>query len=169
MSKKISDKLPSIPEYYHLYVNPRVDLNVQPSQPCPFHNEKTGKSFSYSKQLGIWRCFGQCHCGGDVIDLHRLNYRLRNRAEAKTSLFRLYNISLQEEISFEKEEVSFDPKDVQRRRVYSLAIQVSRLLGPDAWEELDYILSKVPYDVKELEVYCNKHGYPLTSLNELPD
>lgn len=160
----LSDKLPSIPDYYRTYVDPKVDLNTNPSQPCPFHDEKSGKSFSYSKQLGVWRCFGQCHCGGDVIDLHRLNYRLRTKQDAKVSLYKLLGIKLESTLTFEKEEVTVDENEVYRRRVYSLAVQISQKSDdPEVWLELDYILSKVPYDVKELEVFCSKHGYTITN------
>lgn len=163
---KVTDKLPTIPQYYKQYVDPKVDLELQSSQPCPFHNEKTGKSFSYSKQLNIWRCFGQCHCGGDVIDLHRLNYRLKDREEAKRSLYKMYGISMQETITFEREEVKVNEDDVHRRRVYALAVSLAT--QPNDWLELDYILSKVPYDVKELEVFCMSHGHPIPSSKNLP-
>ena len=163
------DKLPTIPQYYKQYVDPKVDLDVQSSQPCPFHNEKTGKSFSFSKQLNIWRCFGQCHCGGDVVDLHRLNYGLKNRDEAKRSLFKMYNISIEETLSFDKEEIVINEQDVYKRRVYALAVKLARESGPDDWLELDYILSKVPYDVKELEVFCMKLGHPISSSNTIPN
>lgn len=157
------DKLPTIPQYYKQYVDPSVDLNINSSQPCPFHNEKTGKSFSYSKQLNIWRCFGQCHCGGDVIDLHRLNYKLKSREEAKASLYNILGIEYTASLSFEKEDIEVDEVDVHRRRVYSLAVTVAT--KPDDWLELDYILSKVPYDVHELEMFCLKHGVNVTSPN----
>lgn len=153
---KISDKLPSIPMYYKQYVDPKVNLDETPSQPCPFHNEVSGKSFSYSRDLGIWRCFGACHCGGDVIDLHKINYRYKSRKEAETALYKLYGISLQEEISFEKEEVEVNEADVHRRRVYGTALRLATT--PDDWEELDYVVSKVPYDVKELETFCATRG-----------
>lgn len=160
------DKLPSIPQYYKQYVDPKVDLDVESSQSCPFHNEKAGKSFSYSKTLNVWRCFGQCHCGGDVIDLHRLNNHYATREEAKRSLYKKYGISLQDTISFETEEITVDEKDIYRRRVYSFAVNLAK--DPDSWEELDYILSKVPYDVNELEVFCASHGHPITPSNTIP-
>ena len=162
---EINEQLPSIPTYYKMYVDPNVNLEITPSQPCPFHDEKTGKSFSYSKQLNIWRCFGQCHCGGDVIDLHKLNYRLKSREEAKKSLFQILGISYKPNLTFEKKEIKVDDKDVYRRRVYSLAVSLAK--EPEAWLELDYILSKVPYDVKELEVFCASHGHPISSNTNL--
>ena len=121
----MSSNLLSIPDYFKTYVNPEVDLDLQPSQPCPFHNEKTGKSFSYSRQLNIWRCFGQCHCGGDVIDLHRLNYKLKDRAAAKASLYKILGITEQSVISFEKEDIQVNEEDVYRRRVYARAVNIA--------------------------------------------
>lgn len=157
----VKDKLPSIPRYFKMYVDPNIDLEVTSNIPCPFHMEKTGKSFSYSKQLNVWRCFGACHCGGDVIELHRLNYRLKNRDEAKQSLYKILGISLVDEIKFDKEEVHVDEKEVQRRRAYAVAVSIAKT--PDDWDELDYILSNVPYDVGELEVFCAARNVPLVS------
>lgn len=159
------DNLISIPDYYKAYVDPSVDLELQPSQPCPFHNEKSGKSFSYSRELKIWRCFGQCHCGGDVVALHQLNYKLKTKAEAKQSLCKLLGISYEESVSFTRDEIKVNEDDVYRRRVYALALSLAT--EPNSWLELDYILSKVPYDVSELEVFCAKHGRPITS-DKLP-
>lgn len=160
------DRLPSIPSYFKMYVDPHTDLELTSNIPCPFHMEKTGKSFSYSKQLKVWRCFGACHCGGDVIELHRLNYRLKSRAEAKESLFKILGIDFKQELTFEKKKVEIDPVEVQRRRAYSVAVSLAK--NPDDWDELDYILSKVPYDVGELEVFCATRGMPLTSSYTTP-
>lgn len=157
----VNDRLPSIPEYFKKYVDTKVDLDTTPQIPCPFHDEKTGKSFSYSKQLGIWRCFGACHCGGDVIDLHRLNYRMKTRDEAKRALYMLYGISLSEELNFDKKKVEVNMEDVHRRRVYAAAVKLAKT--PDDYIALDYIVSKVPYDVKELEVFCSSRGVLLSS------
>lgn len=161
------DRLPSIPSYFKTYVDPNVDLDLTSNIPCPFHMEKHGKSFSYSKQLKVWRCFGSCHCGGDVVDLHRLNYRLKNRDEAKKSLFNLLGIDYKEQLNFDKKEFEIDEADVERRRAYALAVELAKT--PDDWDELDYILSKVPYDVKELEVFCATRGVLITSSNTIPE
>lgn len=44
---------------------------------CPFHGEKT-PSFSYSENLGIWTCFGECSKSGDTIELYRF-YLLKHK------------------------------------------------------------------------------------------
>lgn len=152
-------RLPSIPDYFRQYVDPKIDLTTTPSIPCPFHDEKSGRSFSYSKQLGVWRCFGACHCGGDVIELHRLNYRMKTREEAKRAMYTLYGISLKEELSFDKKELAVNEEDVHRRHVYATALSLANTV--DDWIELDYIMSKVPYDVKELEVFCSTRGFTI--------
>lgn len=162
MSK--TNRLPTIPQYYKQYVDPKVDLITAPTQPCPFHEEKVGKSFSYSAKLNIWRCFGQCHCGGDVIDLHKLNYHLKDRKEATESLYRLLGIKNELDLSFEREIPEVDYKDIYRRSVYAKAVSLAN--GPDDWLQLDYILSKVPYDVTDLEVFCASKGHPITSYTE---
>jgi hypothetical protein len=33
---------------------------------CPFHNSKSGRSFTVDPERGLWYCFG-CQCGGDLI------------------------------------------------------------------------------------------------------
>ena len=40
----------SIPTYWKDYVNSKVDIENEPKQPCPFHNDVHGKSFSYSQE-----------------------------------------------------------------------------------------------------------------------
>lgn len=157
MKKSFLNKLPTVPQYYAQYVNSKVDLNETPYQACPFHGETNGKSFSYSKQLGIWRCFGACHCGGDVIDLHKLNYHLKTYEEAAKSLCQLLGISIDSDISFEAETIEVDQNDVYRRRILTCALNLAHTV--DDYVELDYIVSKVPYDVKDLELYCSVRGY----------
>lgn len=167
MNESILERLPSIPQYFKTYVDNGTDLDKTPSIPCPFHNEVKGKSFSYSRQLGVWRCWGACHCGGDVIDLHRLNYKLKSREDAAKALCKLCNVDYASNVSFEKKAIDVDEKDVHRRRVYALALNLAKTV--DDWIDLDYIVSKVPYDVKELEVFCSSRGVPVTSINLLPD
>lgn len=159
MNKTILSKLPTVPQYYTQYVDSKVDLNETPYQPCPFHGEVNGRSFSFSKQMGIWRCFGACHSGGDVVDLHKLNYRLKTKEEALKSLCALYGIELNEKPNFVVERPEVNEAEVYRRR--ALAIAMSLAKTPEDYIELDYIVSKVPYDVKDLEIFCSSHGYVL--------
>lgn len=157
-------ELPSIPAYFKTYVDPNIDLEVTPQLPCPFHEEKSGKSFSYSRQLGVWRCFGACHCGGDVVDLHRLNYRMKTRDEALQALCKIYGVDMHKDLTFKKKELNVDLREVHRKRVYAAAVGLART--PDDYVELDYIMSKVPYDVTELEVFCSSRGF---RIDEVPD
>lgn len=55
-----------------------------------------------------------------------------------------------------KEEVFVDPKEVFRRHVYGTAVSLAK--NRDDWLELDYIVSKVPYDVEELVEFCTARG-----------
>ena len=112
--------LPTIPQYFKEHVDRDIDLATTPSIPCPFHNEVHGRSFSFSAQLGVWRCFGQCHCGGDVIDLHRLNHHLKSRREAEKSLCAMYGVTLSQ-IDFKKRKLEIDEEDIHRRRGYNRA------------------------------------------------
>lgn len=36
---------------------------------CPLHKEEKGESFSIDTKKQIWKCFGKCQCGGDVLKL----------------------------------------------------------------------------------------------------
>lgn len=151
----VDGALPSIPEYYKRYVNKDVDLDNTPHQPCPFHGETHGKSFSYKD--GIWSCFGACHVyGADVIELHRRNYKLKSREEAELSLRKIYGLPLLKIPTFKKKEIIVEPEQVHRVSIYNRALKLAT--NVDAWLELDYIVSKVPYDVAELELFCEKYG-----------
>lgn len=159
MKSTVQAKLPTIPQYFRQYVDSSVDLDSTPYQPCPFHQEQTGKSFSYSKKLGIWRCFGACHSGGDVVALHRLNYKLKSEEEALNSLCALYGIKNEAETpTFEREEVQVDKNRVHRLSLLAFANSLAKTT--EDYLELDYIVSKVPFDTKELEVYCTVRGFP---------
>lgn len=36
---------------------------------CPLHGEENGMSFSIDVRKQLWKCFGKCDCGGDVLKL----------------------------------------------------------------------------------------------------
>lgn len=143
--------LPTITQYMKDHVDSSVDWQ-DGNWACPFHKEEHGKSFSIRGD--IWRCFGQCQCGGDVISLHRHNYQLKTNEEAKKSLFYLYHIDAANEVTFKVEPAEPDEVLAKRKIVYNKAIR--RANTPDLWVELDYILSKVPYDVHELEMFIDR-------------
>lgn len=151
--------LPTIPDYFRNYVDPQTDLIATPHIPCPFHNEQHGKSFSYNIEKKIWRCFGECHCGGDVIDLHRLNKRFRTREEAKLSLYAMFGIKEEIVTNFEREPVKADENEVYRNRLYNRALQLAKT--PDDWIELDYLLSQVPFAKEDLERFCRIRGFAI--------
>jgi len=142
---QIRGRFPTIPEYYAQYIDASVDLDKTPKQCCPFHKEDT-PSFSYSADKGVWRCFGGCGVGGDVVDLHRFNYGLKSKAEAKKSLMSLYHI--EEEIDFNEVQPEVNEVKVEDTalmlRANILANTVERYL------ELDYIMSKHPINTTDI-------------------
>lgn len=145
-------RMPTIPEYYKDFINKDVDLDSSPSQCCPFHKEKT-PSFSYSKVHKKWRCFGECHRGGSVVTLHMMNYKLDSEKEAEASLRELYCV---EEPEFQ---FSNDDTDVNEDRVrFNNALQVANIYAnrKERWLELDYVMSKYPVDIVELEQLVTK-------------
>ena len=149
----VDNKLMSIPEYYKRFINSTVDLSIDTKQCCPFHKEDT-PSFSYSPERGTWRCFGACHIGGDVIDLHKKNYGLPDRAAAKASLMAI--LGVKDEVTFERPKVEANEQEVENRLVYSKAIGLASTV--DAWLELDYIMSFHPVDYDRLRLFCNKRS-----------
>lgn len=151
----VANDLPSIPDYFKKYVDKSIDLNVTPHIQCPFHGETHGKSFSYKD--GIWSCFGACHIrGADVIELHRHNFKLKTRDEAELSLRRMYGLPLVRIPTFEKKEVEVSPERIRSLSLYNKALKCATTV--ESWIKLDYILSKVPYDIEELELFCNQYG-----------
>lgn len=145
--------LPSISQYMKDHVDSTKEW-TDGNYACPFHDEKHGKSFSI--RGSIWRCFGQCQCGGDVVSLHKHNFRIKTKEEAERSLFNLYHIDVSKDVSFVLPKVDADPVLARRRIAYNRALRAAKTV--EQWLELDYILSKVPFDVAELELFCSKCG-----------
>ena len=149
----LSNKI-SIPNYWHDYVNANIDILQNPKQPCPFHKEEHGKSFSYLHEKGYFSCFGACHVmGGDVVRMHMLNYKIDDYDKAEESLARLYGIKEEKEVIFSQPEIRIDEKDVKFRVAYAQACRVAKT--PDDWLELDLIMSQYPPDVGKLEMFVN--------------
>lgn len=99
-----------------------------------------------------------------MVDLHRLNYRMKTRDEAMRALCKIYGVDMHKDLTFEKKEVNVDMREVHRKRVYTAAVGLAKT--PDDYVELDYIMSKVPYDVTELEVFCSSRGFRIEEVPE---
>lgn len=145
----MASRLPSIPQYYMDYINKNVDLTTSPKQCCPFHQEDT-PSWSYSADKKRWRCFGKCHTGGDVVELHRCNYKLASKEEALKSLKRLYNIQDNATLNDAYSDVEVRKAVVEQEVLYQRVIQLAGA-DVDRWLQLDYVMSKYPLDCLLLE------------------
>lgn len=159
--EQLKSFLPTIPQYMKQYIDGTIDLTVRSTVPCPLHNETHGRSFSYKEQDGIWRCFGACHTGGDIFDLHKTYHKMKSRDEAIKSLCNMYNLSYEPDMTFTHSKPDPDMKAAHNHRVYAAALQVARTV--DDYVELDYIMSKVPVDTDELAEFCSRRGLPITN------
>lgn len=139
----------SIPEYFTRFIDSNIDLNKTQKICCPFHKEET-PSFSYSPDKGVWRCFGACKFGGDVVALHQKNYKLRSRRDAEESLYKILGLTAKPR-RFVKG--AADELMVQAQAAYAKAIMVART--PDDWDDLDYIMGQYPVDTNRLEAFYN--------------
>lgn len=143
------NRLPTIPEYFTKYIDSSIDLRETHVVPCPLHNEKSGKSFSYSPDKNIWRCFGSCHTGGDVIKLHQMFRHLNSYEDAEVSLRRMYDVP--KIFNLEKPQTpDIDEEKVKFAAAYAKAVAAAKTV--DDWLELDYIMSNAEITYKDLEV-----------------
>lgn len=145
------NRLPSLAEYYKRFVNENVDLDKETSIPCEFHKETHGKSFVVRSDKKHWRCFGKCHTGGGIYELHQINFKFKTLDEAKKSLNEIYGID--DTPTFIKPTVEVNESEVRRRLAYSNAIRVAKTI--EDWVELDYIMSQSPTDVLALETFAD--------------
>lgn len=140
-------RLPSCAEYYSAMINNKVDLVMQPKQCCPFHTEKT-PSFSYDVRKDRWRCFGKCHTGGGVYEMHKMNYKFSTIDEAKESLNALCGIETVHELKLSYGEMNVSDDKVEDEAVYQRCVLYAD--RPERWIELDYVMSKTPVNQIEL-------------------
>lgn len=147
----MGNSLISIPEYFSRFVDKGIDLSKTPKICCPFHQEDT-PSFSFSEEKGLWRCFGACKAGGDVIALHQKNYRLRTRKEAEESLYKLLGLGVIER-QRRVERGKADEHAVVHKAAYAKAALVAKTVSD--WDELDYIMSQYPPETDKLEAFYN--------------
>lgn len=153
MAVSIRGRIPTIPEYYHDLIDSSVDLTSYPKQCCPFHNEDT-PSFSYSAERGVWRCFGGCHAGGDVYELHKRNYRLKTRDEAIKSLKNIYGVTEKINVQDSPRVLNVNASRVEDNAVYIEALQLAN--NVDRWLELDYVMSQTPVETYMLQELLDK-------------
>lgn len=139
----IEGRLPTVVEYYSEYINPGVNLASNPKQCCPFHKEDT-PSFSYNIRTGRWFCFGRCHSGGDVIDMHQRWYHFDTRDEAENDLRTKYNVKKQASLDALVNTKEVPEENVLDNVTYARALALANT--PERWLELDYAMSKSPYD-----------------------
>lgn len=156
-------KILTVPQYYKQFINKDVDLESNPSQCCPFHNEKT-PSFKYNLATGRWRCFGACHTGGDVYDMHRMKYGLATREEAIESLDAILgnDPEIKDLLNFDTPYVS----DLKIRKEYLYQTCVIHANCVERWLELDYVMSKYPVDEAELSDLLRKWGIDVKPVEE---
>ena len=141
----IIGRYPTIPEYYKIFINEKVDLLSDPKQCCPFHYEKT-PSFSYSAEKDVWRCFGACKCGGDVFDLHKKNFKLMSKEEAKKSLkaiFKVYDSDV-----MQNSVMLISEQEIEQKSLYQKALVYAD--RPERWAELDQVMSIYPLEDQRL-------------------
>ena len=148
MALERNGRIPDVPTYFSRMINPNVDLLRDRWQCCPFHSEKT-PSFSYDVRTGKWRCFGACHTGGDVYELHRKNYHLRTREEAVQSLHSLCGIVEEKKLKAAYSEFKINDEKINEEVIYQKCLMNANTI--ERWLELDYVMSKTPVDINELK------------------
>lgn len=141
MGLNVQGRMPTVPEYYKAFIDPKVDLTESPKQCCPFHKEDT-PSFSYDFRTGRWSCFGACHAHGDVVDMHMRWYKFKDRNSAEQDLARKCNVNIAEQPIQMKEDVLVNEKKVDRDTLYLLCCNLAN--SPERYCELDEIMSVYP-------------------------
>lgn len=145
----IEGRLPTVVEYYSEYINPGVNLAANPKQCCPFHKEDT-PSFSYDVRTGRWRCFGQCHTGGDVVDMHQRWFHFNSRNEADNDLRMKYGVARPNKIDALLQDTYIQEDRMEDNLSYARAVALADT--PERWLALDYAMSKSPFDRIDLDI-----------------
>lgn len=151
----IDGRLPTVPEYYQEHIDSKVDLVVAPKQCCPFHQENT-PSFSFDIKTGRWSCFGKCHAHGDVVEMHRRYYHFGTREEADKDLRIRYHVPKDtfEDVTLKSKSALISEEEVDNNVVYTTAVSLANC--PERWLELDYEMSKHPFDRNAIQTLINK-------------
>lgn len=152
----IAGRLPTVPEYYEEYIDKSVDLVVQPKQCCPFHHELT-PSFSYNIATGRWSCFGKCHAHGDVIEMHKRKFHFSTREEAEKDLCAKYDVpkdNYETIVRKTNSSLIVSEDKIEDNIMYTRAVALANC--KERWLELDYEMSKTPFDRNAIQVLINK-------------
>lgn len=150
---EVRGRLPTIPEYYMMFIDKATDLISNPKQCCPFHKENT-PSFSYSAEKEVWRCFGACNCGGDVVDLHAKKFGIRSRKEAEHSIKAMFAVKEVAEAKIDATTIIVNADRVTLEQLYQKACLLAGTAG--RWAELDYIMSIYPLEAGRLSDLLGK-------------
>jgi DNA primase len=156
LAAQITRKL-AVPAYVKQYINHEIDLDSTPKICCLFHDETT-PSFSYNKDKGVWRCFGACKVGGDVIAMHMKHHKIKSRDEAMKNLASLLGIDSRV-LDLSPPEIKLDENLIQYGPLLNRATKVAKTV--DDYLDLDYIMSqhKPTHELKEdLELYINRRS-----------
>lgn len=147
----------SIPQYYTMFINGNIDLASERKVCCPFHKEDT-PSFVYSEERGTWRCYGKCKKGGDVVELHRVNYKLKSREEAEKSLLSILgkNTTTSNKTTLSDEFFAVNKDNLYLDTLYNLCLMHCDRL--ERWLEMDLVMSKYPVEYYYLEQLLKNWG-----------
>lgn len=143
--------LPTVVEYYMERIDKGVDLTLTPKVCCPFHHE-TKPSFSYSIETKTWRCFGACHTGGGVVELHYMKNRDRfgNKEEAKKHLEAMYDVRKPKILIKQNFESKVNKSKIEDEVVLQKAYMMANTV--ERWIELDYLMSIYPIPILDIEI-----------------
>lgn len=146
----------TVPQYVTKFINSKINLNETNKICCPFHKEDT-PSFSFNPSTGKWRCFGACKTGGDVIDLHKMNYKISNKTEAEKSLCNLLGINYNKiNVIKDNEPILLNEESIELDRIYNLCLLNANCI--ERWLDMDYVMSIYPVDIIRLKDLLNKWG-----------
>ena len=143
--------LPTVPQYYMDFINPKVDLVKTPKQCCPFHKEDT-PSFSFDLRSGRWSCFGSCHAHGDVIEMHRRWMHLNTIEEAEADLYAKYHIpqpTVEEKLERVRDVKPIPTNEVKFEIAYLKACELATTV--EDYIELDAIMAVTPVNYLSLQ------------------
>lgn len=134
----MSAQLPTLIEYWKTRVREGEDITGVKKLLCPFHKD-TNPSMHHKEEAGIVKCFS-CGAGGDLIAVHKANYGLKNRADAKKHLYEMYGVT-NSVTEYTKEQKEFDALNLKLYKLvqkYELRGKAKELII------LDDLITQIP-------------------------